>query len=247
MSFSALVEAASTLCETAKHPHNTEKLFIIWSYTHRSVAKHFCEPIRPQSGEMFQKITRNLLDATSPSQLVIDMATLVCITRLFLGPKSHFPTSDILGQLDTVLETGYQQGTPVVLDRSLMSLHRVLAAQDALGRNAGLADFVSEIGLPEIMLGVNDGHIDLYWHFRLSRRVSHSGALSSTYRQVGFFPLELPPLNLRPQAPRIEAESETSDSCITVNVDALRNRMASQSREMQRAILSEVHAPGQGN
>jgi hypothetical protein len=239
MSFSVLVEAASTLCETAKNPDNTEKLFIIWSFKHGLVNDQCCGEISPATGRLFKLTTRNLLEATSPAQLVIDMTTLVCIMRLSPAARPHFPTSDILGQFDAILKKECQEGASVVLDRCLMSLHRVLVAQDAPGRNAGLASFVNEIGLPKLMLGINDGHVDFYWHFRLSGRISHYSAMSSTQQRVGFFPLELPPLNLEPQDQSTKEESEASDSCIIVSVNALGCRTGSQQQDIDRAVLSE--------
>lgn len=244
MSFSVLVEAASTLCETAKNPDNTEKLFIIWSFKHGLVNDQCCEDISPATGRLFKVTIRSLLEPTSSAQLVIDMTTLVCIMRLSPAARPHSPSSDTLGQLDAIFRKECQEGASVVLDRCLMSLHRVLVAQDAPGRNAALASFVNEIGLPKLMLGINDGHVDFYWHFRLSGRVSHYSAMSSTQQRVGFFPLKLPPLNLEhedqePQDHNTKEESEASDSCIIVSANALGSRMGFQKKDMDRAVLSE--------
>jgi hypothetical protein len=98
---------------------------------------------------------------------------------------------------------------------------------------------VNEIGLPKLILGINNGHIDFYWHFRLSGRVSHYSAMSSIRQRVGFFPLKLPPLNLEPKDYNTKEESKASNSYIIVSANALGSRMGFQKKDIDRAVLSE--------
>ncbi|SCO03516.1 uncharacterized protein FFNC_04622 [Fusarium fujikuroi] len=209
-SFEALVEEASALSDQARHPYNIQQLFVIWTYTQGSSARSCQKEIKPQLEQLFKVAAGHLAFSESRTQIVLDTMTLFCITRLFMEHQPRKQILDPLNRFDAILNTGYQADTPMVLDYCLVSLHRVLVASDFPGRHVHLANFVAHLGIPQLMLGMNDYHLDVYWSQRLLGRHSHLGALNATHQQVGLS-IKLAPLQLDGDA--------SDDDCITVNVD----------------------------
>ncbi|KAF4342964.1 alphan-acetylglucosamine transferase [Fusarium beomiforme] len=231
-SFEALMGEASALFGQARHPYNIQKLFIIWTYTQGSSAISCQEEIKRQFEQLFHVAARHLAESKSQTQIVLDAMTLFCITKLFREHEPRTQISDTLGRFDAIFNTGRQKDTPVVLDYCLLSLHRVLIASDFLGRSVHLANFIAQLELPQLMLGVNDGHIDLYWSHRLRSCYSHRDALNATYQQVGLS-VKLAPLQLHHPPDR-----KASEDCIIVKVDAVtrsrgRNTPVSLEDEME--------------
>ncbi|KAL3587957.1 hypothetical protein FPOAC2_13856 [Fusarium poae] len=200
-SFEALVEEASALCDQARHPYNIQQLFVIWTYTQGSSARSCQKEIKTQPRQLFKVTARHLANSESRTQIVLDAMTMFYITRLFMEHEPRTQISDTLDRFDAILHTGFQADTPMVLDYCLVSLHRVLVASDFRGRSVHLANFVAQLGLPQLMLGINDGHIDLYWSHRLLSRHSHLDALNATHQQVGLS-VRLAPLQLHPPPDR---------------------------------------------
>ncbi|KAH7200905.1 hypothetical protein BKA60DRAFT_469703 [Fusarium oxysporum] len=225
-SFEALVEEASALSDQARHPYNIQQLFVIWTYTQGSSARSCQKEIKPQSRQLFKVAARHLANSESRTQIVLDAMTLFCITRLFMEHEPRKQILDTLDRFDAILNTGYQADTPLVLDYCLVSLHRVLVASDFLGRSVHLANFVAQLRLPQLMLGMNDCHMDIYWSQRLLSRRSHLCALNATHQQVGLS-IKLAPLQL---------DDEPSDDCITVKVD---DQIVSLSQDTDTLILLE--------
>ncbi|EGU71980.1 hypothetical protein FOXB_17511, partial [Fusarium oxysporum f. sp. conglutinans Fo5176] len=225
-SFEALVEEASALSNQARHPYNIQQLFVIWTYIQGSSARSCQKEIKPQSRQLFKVAARHLADSESRTQIVLDAMTLFCITRLFMEHEPRKQILDTLDRFDAILNTGYQADTPMVLNYCLVSLHRVLVASDFLGRSVHLANFVAQLGLPQLMLGMNDCHIDIYWSQRLLSRHSHLRALNATHQQVGLS-IKLAPLQL---------DDEASDDCITVKVD---DQIVSRSQDTDTLVLLE--------
>ncbi|KAH7459846.1 hypothetical protein FOMA001_g19838 [Fusarium oxysporum f. sp. matthiolae] len=225
-SFEALVEEASALSDQAKHPYNIQQLFVIWTYTQGSSARSCQKEIKPQSRQLFKVAARHLANSESRTQIVLDAMTSFCITRLFMEHEPRKQILDTLDRFDAILNTGYQADTPLVLDYCLVSLHRVLVASDFLGRSVHLANFVAQLRLPQLMLGMNDCHMDIYWSQRLLSRRSHLCALNATHQQVGLS-IKLAPLQL---------DDEASDDCITVKVD---DQIVSLSQDTDTLILLE--------
>ncbi|KAJ9414873.1 hypothetical protein FOXG_14769 [Fusarium oxysporum f. sp. lycopersici 4287] len=225
-SFEALVEEASALSDQARHPYNIQQLFVIWTYTQGSSARSCQKEIKPQSRQLFKVAARHLANSESRTQIVLDAMTLFCITRLFMEHEPRKQILDTLDRFDAILNTGYQADTPLVLDYCLVSLHRVLVASDFLGRSVHLANFVAQLRLPQLMLGMNDCHMDIYWSQRLLSRHSHLCALNATHQQVGLS-IKLAPLQL---------DDEASDDCITVKVN---DQIVSLSQDTDTLILLE--------
>ncbi|KAG4268359.1 hypothetical protein FPRO04_12465 [Fusarium proliferatum] len=208
-SFEALVEEASAISDQARHLYNIQQLFVIWTYTQGSSARSCKEVIKPQLRKLFKTAAHHLANSKSRTQIVLDTMTLFCIAKLSAEQEPRRQILDPLNRFDAILNTGYQADTPMVLEYCLMSLHRVLVASDFIGRSVHLANFVAQLGLPQLMLGMNDCHIDVYWSQRLWDGHPHLIALDATKLQVGLS-IKLPPLQL---------DDESSDDCITVKVD----------------------------
>ncbi|KAF5704043.1 alphan-acetylglucosamine transferase [Fusarium mundagurra] len=208
-SFEALVEEASAISDQARHSYNIQQLFVIWTYTQGSSASSCQEVIKPQLRKLFKTAAHHLANSESRTQIVLDTMTLFCIARLFAEQEPRKKILDPLNRFDAILNTGYQADTPMVLDYCLVSLHRVLVASDFIGRSVHLANFVAQLGLPQLMLGMNDCYIDVYWSQRLLDGHPHLCALNATKQQVGLS-IKLPPLQL---------DDESADDCITVKVD----------------------------
>ncbi|KAF5708077.1 alphan-acetylglucosamine transferase [Fusarium globosum] len=208
-SFEALVEEASAISDQARHLYNIQQLFVIWTYTQGSSARSCKEVIKPQLRKLFKTAAHHLANSKSRTQIVLDTMTLFCIAKLSAEQEPRRQILDPLNRFDAILNTGYQADTPMVLEYCLMSLHRVLVASDFIGRSVHLANFVAQLGLPQLMLGMNDCHIDVYWSQRLWDSHPHLIALDATKLQVGLS-IKLPPLQL---------DDESSDDCITVKVD----------------------------
>ncbi|KAH7459845.1 hypothetical protein FOMA001_g19814 [Fusarium oxysporum f. sp. matthiolae] len=215
MSFEALVEKASALCETSKDPYNIENLFVIWAYTHSSAATGCREKIEPQSGQLFTRAAQHLTKANSRVQAVLNIMTLFCLTKLFNKPEISIKRLNTLDRLDAILNIGNVEDSAVTLEHCLVSLHRVLVDSDFSGRHLRLAGFIQQPGLPHLLEGI-DGQTDFYWSSRLLYRLSHSDALEKVR------------LSTRP-APSLLSEGELVEECIKVNVDtrAVENRRIS--------------------
>lgn len=77
--------------------------------------------------------------------------------------------------------------------RLLVSLHRVLSADDCPKQDLVLADFITQVGLPKLLVRPGDAEADCYWEDRLSRGASHESAFHQL-RQMASSSLGLAPI-----------------------------------------------------
>lgn len=132
--------------------------------------------------------------------MTLDLMTMTCISRLFptegLMRSRH---SSSINALDVMFRKKSREDMSVVMNRLLSSLHRVLVADDFSRRDPKLSRFISQIGLPNLMLELNDSHSDQYWAYRIQNRVPHSAAFRNIGLRVGDFPVKLSPLRKSPE------------------------------------------------
>ncbi|GKU07060.1 unnamed protein product [Fusarium langsethiae] len=211
-SFNALVTEGAVLLNQAIHPGKSQQLFVIWSYTRTR-----CElGIRQHYKRVFLEATQSILARrTTSTELIVDTMVLFCLTKIAkISSGTKRPSSDILGQFNSVLTRGSLGDDSICLWRCLMSIRRVLSAWDFPGRNPRLVSFINQLKLPDLMPEGSEFVIDHYWSYRFLWKISHPEALDRARKQSGFFPINLPPLKL-PEVRNLKADPESEEDCIT--------------------------------
>ncbi|KAH7131198.1 hypothetical protein EDB81DRAFT_906189 [Dactylonectria macrodidyma] len=188
------------LCHSLQEGHNAEKIFSVWAYLVRHTYPDARDSIQRSAGGIFSRACQSLQVQISLPQMTLDLMTMTCISRLFptKGAKRSSHSSSI-NALDAMFRKSSTEDMSMTTNRLLASLHRVLIADDFSHRDPKLSHFISQIGLPNLMLELYDSHTDQYWAYRIRNHAPHSAAFGHIGLRVGDFPVKLSPLRQSPE------------------------------------------------
>ncbi|GKU22775.1 unnamed protein product [Fusarium langsethiae] len=196
-SLRVLLNDASYLHRSLQQPYNAERLFSIWAYLVRRTY--------PDAKDQVQKSAKNICSGAiwsmtraqaTPAQMVLDLMTVLCISRLFPKETSSQKKSSSVEALDYLLKWNCRDDMLDPLNRLLVSLHRVLSADNFASRELNLARFISLVGLPNPLLELSDAYADQYFADRILNGSGHETAFANLCSRIGWFPIKLAPLNL---------------------------------------------------
>ncbi|KAI8398607.1 hypothetical protein FOFC_19822 [Fusarium oxysporum] len=82
--FTTFTKTVFDLCNSLNLYENGERLFAIWTHIHSTQNDELRNRLRPHAHYFLAKFGENLMSTSNPSQMVLDIMAMACITSLFL-------------------------------------------------------------------------------------------------------------------------------------------------------------------
>lgn len=143
----------------------------------------------------------SIKEPQTSAQLALDLMAMTCICRLRSTGQEQLPIDNLMDVFNDILaQRNPPEKLSSALSRLLASLHRVLRAEDCPKQDPVLADFIAQVGIPELLVRPADAEADCYWEDRLSRGVSHDSAFHQLRRMVSDSLRLAPILSSEPRA-----------------------------------------------
>ncbi|ENH66009.1 hypothetical protein Focb16_v006013 [Fusarium oxysporum f. sp. cubense] len=196
-SLRALWNDALDLHRSLQQPHNAERLFSVWAYlvrrTHPGAKYH----IEKSTESIFSAAIWSLASPqVTPAQIVLDLMTVVSISRLFPKETSWKKRSSSIEAFNDMLMENCRENMLDPLNRILSALHRVFSAENFPLHDRRLAYFLAQIEPHNLLLDLNDARADQYFADRVLNSTGHREAFEGICGRAEAFPVKLAPLEL---------------------------------------------------
>ncbi|KAG4278826.1 hypothetical protein FPRO04_06147 [Fusarium proliferatum] len=196
-SLRALWNDALDLHRSLQQPHNAERLFSVWAYlvrrTHPGAKYHIEKSTESISSAAIWSLAS---PQAVPAQIVLDLMTVVSISRLFPKETSSRKRSSSIEAFNDMLTENCRENMLDPLNRMLSALHRVFSAENFPLRDRRLACFLAQIEPPNLLLDLNEALADQYFADRVLNSTGHGEAFGRICGRTGSFPVKLAPLKL---------------------------------------------------
>ncbi|CAM1503409.1 Fc.00g081850.m01.CDS01 [Cosmosporella sp. VM-42] len=184
-----------SICPSLRLVRNGRSIYLVWAYLCKQTFLLPWSRVALELDDIFTAANASISRPQTVAQLSLDLMVMVCISRSYPANKPHlYKDTSVIDEFDSLLQGNGCAGATYVLNRMIISLHRVLSAEDFSHRNARLAQFIGSIGVPKHLLELHDTHSDLYWVDRIADPVGHAVAFENVCRVVVNFPVQLAPI-----------------------------------------------------
>jgi hypothetical protein len=163
--FTTFTKTVFDLCNSLNLYENGERLFAIWTHIHSTQNGELRNLLRPHAHYFLAKFGESLMSTSNPSQVVVDIMAMACITSLFLTTwgTETYRSAPIL-DFDHMIKAP-RHGAHICLRLHLLSLSRVLVSNGNPER-----ELVDMLGMGSSSRG---DMVDNYWHDRITQNHTH--------------------------------------------------------------------------